>query len=158
MKYYAKCNNVFIRTDVELIDEDGTLFFTFEHSKRPIFFGLNIIDEINHKLYKINYNPLKFKKRFQLKDSEKESVMAISVGLKYLHKIEYKDKTFCCKGSIWKISYRLYDIDNVVATLKVVKINKQRYYEIDLDNQKNIMIAMAMLVVAQSIRERLFVI
>ena len=158
MKYFAKCNNVFNRNDVELINEEGSLIFTFEHSKHPIIFGLNIIDEINQISYRINYNPLKFKKRFQLLDTKKSPVMDISVGLKYLHKIEYKDKIYCCKGSIWKISYRLYDVDDVVASLSVVKINKQRYYKIDLNDQKNIMIAMAMLVVAQSIRERLFVI
>ncbi|MCK4552565.1 MAG: hypothetical protein KAU02_06580 [Tenericutes bacterium] len=158
MIYYAKCNNVFNRNDVEFIGEDEIKYFTIKHSKLPISLGLNIIDEINNKTYKVNYNPLKFKKRFQLLDSNKEPVMAISVGLKYLHKLEYKKKTYSCKGTLWKISYKLYDIDNVVATLKVVKIDKQRYFEIFIKDDKNIMIALAMLVVAQSIRERLFIV
>ena len=84
--------------------------------------------------------------------------MAITVGLKYLHKIEYNNKVYCCKGSIWKISYKLYDVDTVVASVNVVKINKERYYKIELMDNKNILIALAALVVAQSIRERLFVI
>ena len=158
MKYFAKCNNVFSKSEVEMVGEDEVLYFTVEHAKLPIISGLKIIDEVNNKTYKVNYNPLRFKKRFQLLDSSKKPVMAISVGLKYLHKIEYNNKVFCCKGSIWKISYKLYDIDTVVASIKVVKINKERYFEIDLQDNKNIMIALAMLIVAQSIRERLFII
>ncbi len=158
MNYYAKCNNVFNRSNVELIGEDELLYFTIEHSKLPVISGLKIIDEINNTTYKINYNPLRFKKRFKLLDSNKEQVMAISVGLKYLHKIEYRNKVFCCKGSVWKISYTLYDLDTVVASIKVIKINKERYFKIELRDNKNIMIALAMLVVAQSIRERLFII
>ena len=158
MKYYAKCNNVFNRNNVELVGEDEVVYFTINHSKLPIIFGLNIIDEINNVTYKINYNPLKFKKRFQLFDNNKQPVMALSVGIKYLYKVEYNNKILSCKGSIWKINYILYDIDNVVATLKVVKINKQRYFEIDLKANQHIMIALGMLVVAQSIRERLFMI
>ena len=158
MKYIAKCNGVFNRNDVQLVGEDEIVYFTIKHSKLPIIFGLNIIDVVNDTTYRINYNPLKFKKRFQLIDANKMPVMAISVGLKYLHKIEYNNKKFCCKGSIWKISYSLYDIDNVVASLKVIKRNGDRYFEIDLKDNKNIMIALAMLVVAQSIRERLFMV
>ena len=158
MKYYSKCNGVFNRNNVKMIGEDEILYFTIEHAKLPIISGLKIIDEINNTTYKINYNPLKFKKRFQLLDSSKKEVMGISVGLKYLHKIEYNNKIFCCKGNIWKISYRLYDLDEVVATLKVVKINKERYFEIELKDNKNIMIALALLVTTQSIRERIFMI
>ncbi len=158
MKYFAKCNNVFSKSDVKLVGEDEVLYFTIKHAKLPIISGLKIIDEIGDKTYKVNYNPLRFKKRFKLLDANKDPVMAISVGLKYLHRIEYNNKIFACKGSIWKISYRLYDIDTVVASIKVIKINKERFFEIELQDNKNIMIALAMLIVAQSIRERLFII
>ena len=158
MKYYVKCNNVFNRSVVELTGEDDIVYYTIKHAKLPKIYGMSIIDEINNKTYKVDYNPLKFKKRFQLLDSNKKQVMGISVGLKYLHRIEYNNKIFCCKGSLWKVSYRLYDVDNVVASLNVVKKNKQRFYKIELADNKNILIAIVMLVVAQSIRERLFVI
>ncbi|MCK5388485.1 MAG: hypothetical protein KAJ22_04300 [Candidatus Izimaplasma sp.] len=158
MKYYVKCNNVFNRNKVEMIGEDEIPYFSIKHTKLPKIYGMNITDLINGLKYKVSYNPLRFKKRFQLLDSNKQQVMAISVGLKYLHKIEYNNKVFSCKGSLWKIRYKLYDIDTVVATLKVVKINKERYYLIDLADNKNILIALAMLVIAQSIRERLFII
>lgn len=158
MKYYAKCNGVFNKSSVQMVDENGEVYYTIEHAKLPIILGLVIKDEINQRIYRVNYNPLKFKKRFQLLSEDKKQVMALSVGLKYLHKLEYNNKIFCCKGSIWKINYKLYDIDNVVATLSVVKINKERYFEINLAENKNILLALAMLVVAQSIRERLFVI
>ncbi len=158
MKYYAKCNGVFNKNSVQMIDKNDEVYYTIEHAKLPIILGLVIKDEINQRTYRVNYNPLKFKKRFQLVNEEKKPVMALSVGLKYLHRLEYNNKIFCCKGSIWKINYKLYDIDNVVATLKVVKIDKERYFEIYLADNKNILLALAMLVVAQSIRERLFVI
>jgi len=158
MKYFAKCNSVFNRTSVELVGEDELTYFTIKHAKLPKIYGLTFTDVINNKTYKVNYNPLKFKKRFQLLDEAKKQIMAISVGIKYLHRIEYNNKVFSCKGSIWKIRYKLYDRDNVVASIKVVKIEGERYYQIDLADNKNIMIAIGTLVVAQSIRERLFVI
>ena len=158
MKYFVRCNNVFNRSDVEMVGEDEIPYFNIAHTKLPKIYGMNITDLVNESTYKVSYNPLRFKKRFQLLDANKQQVMAISVGLKYLHKIEYNNKVFSCKGSLWKIRYKLYDVDTVVATLKVVKINKERYYLIDLADNKNILIALAMLVIAQSIRERLFVI
>lgn len=158
MIYYTKCNSVFNRSDVDVIGEDDVIYFNIKHAKLPKIYGLNIYDVINDKKFIINYNPLRFKKRFKLLDDTKKQVMAITVGLKYLHKIEYNNKVYCCKGSIWKISYKLYDVDTVVASVKVVKINKERYYKIELMDNKNILIALATLVVAQSIRERLFVI
>ena len=158
MKYYSKCNSVFNSSKVLIVGEDETHYFTITHAKLPIIQGLKIFDEVNNLSYKINYNPLKFKKRFQMLDSNNVEVMGISVGLKYLHKIEYKNKVYSCKGNIWKIKYVLYDVDEVIATIKVVKINKERYFEIELKDNKNIMIALAMLVITQSIRERLFII
>ena len=137
MRYYVKCNSVFNRNSVEMISEEDIVHFTINHAKLPKLYGLSIIDEINNTTYKVNYNPLKFKKRFQLLDANKQQVMAISVGLKYLHKIECKGKVYSCKGTLWKISYKLYDIDNVVASLKVVKRNKKRYYQIELADNKN---------------------
>jgi len=158
MNYFIKCNSVFIRSSVEFVGEDEVSYFKISHAKLPKIYGMKIVDLIGGKKYKVNYNPLRFKNRFKLLDSNKQEVVAISVGLKFLHKIEYNNKVFSCKGSLWKIRYKLYDVDNVVATLKVIKINKERYYKIELADNKNIMIALAMLVVAQSIRERLFVI
>ncbi len=158
MKYYVKCNSVFNRNEIEFRDENNQLYFTIRHAKLPKIYGLDITNEIENKKYKVNYNPLRFKKRFQLLNDENKQIMAIIVGLKYLHKIEYNNKIFSCKGSVWKIGYKLYDYDTVVAALNVVKIDKERYYKIELADNKNILIGLAMLVVAQSIRERLFVI
>ena len=158
MIYYSKCNSVFNRNDVLIKDEEETLYFTIKHSKLPIISGLKIIDEINNTTYKINYNPLKFKKRFQMLDASNKEIMGINVGLKYLHNIEYNNKVYSCKGNIWKIKYVLYDVDEVIASIKVVKIDKERYFKIELKDNKNIMIALALLVITQSIRERLFII
>ena len=109
MKYFTKCNSVFNRNAVEVIGEDEVHYFTIEHAKLPKIYGLTIKDVINDVVYKVNYNPLKFKKRFQLVDTNKQPIMAISVGLKYLHKIEYNNKIYSCKGNLWKIRYKLYD-------------------------------------------------
>jgi len=158
MIYYVKCNSVFNRKKIEFKGEDDIVYFTIKHVKLPKIYGLNIIDEIENKKYTVNYSPLRFKKRFQLLNTDKEQVMNINVGLKFLHKIEYNNKVYSCKGALWKIRYKLYDIDSVVATLKVIKIDSERYYKIELTDNKNILIALAMLVIAQSIRERLFII
>jgi len=158
MVYFARCNGVFNKNSVELVDEKGQLFFTLKHAKLPIISGLNIKDEVNSSTFKVNYNPLRFKKRFQLLDSVGSEVLGISVGLKYLHKILYKDKIYACKGSIWKVRYNLYDQDNVVASIQVVKIDKEKFFKIELADNTDIMLALAMLIIAQSIRERIFII
>ena len=158
MKYYAKCNNVLNYDSVKMIDEEDVAHFTINHSKIPEIYGLDIVDEINNTTYEVNYNPLRFEQKFHLLDANKQQVITIKVGSKYLHRVEYGDKTLSCKGTLSKVSYKLYDIDNVIASLNVIKINKNKYYKIELADNKNIMIALTILVVAQSIRERLFAI
>ena len=158
MIYFARCNSVFNKKTVELVDEEGQLYFTLKHAKLPIISGLNITDEVNASKYKVNYNPLRFKKRFQLLDSAKNEVLGISVGLKYLHKILYKEKIYACKGSIWKVRYNLYDKDSVVASIHVVKINKEKFFKIELKDNVDIMLALGIFIIAQSIRERIFII
>ena len=158
MIYFARCNSVFNKNSIELVDEDGQIYFTLKHAKLPVISGLNITDEMNSSKFKVNYNPLKFKKRFQLLDSAKNEVLGISVGLKYLHKILYKNKIYACKGSIWKVRYNLYDRDNVVAAIHVVKMDKEKFFKIELADNVDIMLALAMFIIAQSIRERIFII
>ena len=62
MKYYVKCNSVFNRNEIEFKGEDDLLYFTIRHAKLPKIYGLDITDEMENKKYKVNYNPLRFKK------------------------------------------------------------------------------------------------
>jgi len=158
MKFHAKCNSIFNKSDFELIGEDQTLYYTIKHTKSTANNCLHIICETKNDEYFVNYSPFKFKNRYQIFNKENKAIISISVGLKQLHKIEYNNKKYFCKGNLRKISYTLYDIDKVLSNIKVVKINKQRFFEIELEDNRNIILALSMLIVAQTIRERLFII
>jgi len=158
MKLYAKCNSVFNRSDFEVVGEDQSLYYTIKHSKTLLNASLHIICETCKDVYDVNYNPFKFKNRFQIFNQENKAIVSISVGLKQLHKIEYKNKKYVCKGNLWNLNYTLYDVDKVLSYINVIKINSQRFFEINLENNKNIILALSMLIIAQSIRERLFII
>ncbi len=156
MKYYAKCNNVFNKNDVFIYDIEGNKKFKIKHRSLKTITGLKIYDEDNKFLYNVNYNPLKFKNHFILKNKEKEPIIKISLGLKQLHKIEYKKKKYMCKASFLKINYRLYDLDKEIALVNVKKNDKQRQYEIILKDNVDEIFAMCLFIVAQTMRDRVW--
>lgn len=156
MKYYAKCNNVFNTSDVIVYNEQGEQRYKVRHRILKRITGLKVYDSDNKILFNVNYNPLKFKNHFILRNKEKEPVIKISLGLKQLHKIEYNKKKYMCKGSFLKINYRLYDVDKEIAQVKVTKINKQRHYELILKDNVDEIFAMCLFIVAQTMRDRVW--
>ena len=156
MKYYAKCNNVFNTSDVIIYDEHEVQRYKIRHRILKTITGLKIYDEYNKILFNVNYNPLKFKNHFILKNKEKEPIIKISLGLKQLHKIEYNEKKFMCKASFLKINYRLYDVDKEIGQVKVKKYDKQRRYEIILKDGVDEIFAMCLFIVAQTMRDRVW--
>lgn len=156
MKYFAKCNNVFNNNDVVIYDEEGIQRYKIKHRILKTITGLKIYDKDNKFLYNVNYKPLKFKNHFVLRNKEKEPIIKISLGLKQLHKIEYKKQKYVCKGSFLKINYRLYKVDKELAQIKVKKEDKQRNYEIILKDNVDEIIAMVLYIVAQTMRDRVW--
>ena len=158
MKFYAKCNRISNKSDFDVVGEDQVLYYTIKHLNTPFNSGMKIICETSKDEYLVNYNPFKFKNRYQIFNQENVPIISINVGLKQLHKIEYENKKYICKGNLRNISYKLYDVDKVLSFIKVIKKEKQCYFEIVLDDNRNIILALSMLIVAQSIRERIFMI
>jgi len=156
MKYYAKCNNVFNISDVIIYDELQVQKFKIKHRILKTITGLKIYDKDNKFLYNVNYNPLKFKNHFILRNKEKEPIIKISLGLKQLHKIEYKKKKYMCKASFLKINYRLYEWDKEIALINVKKNDEQRQYEIILKDGIDEILAMCLYIVAQTMRDRVW--
>ena len=156
MKYYAKCNNVFNISDVIIYDESQAQKFKIKHRILKTITGLKIYDSDNKFLYNVNYNPLKFKNQFVLRNKEKEAIVKMSLGLKQLHKLEYKNKKYMCKASFLKINYRLYEGDKEIAQIKVKKAGKQRQYEILLKDNVDEIFAMCLFIVAQTMRDRVW--
>ena len=156
MKYFAKCNNVFNKNDVIIYDEEHVQKFKIKHRILKTITGLKVYDKDNKFLYNVNYKPIKFKNHFILRNKEKEPIIKISLGLKQLHKIEYKKKKYVCKGSFLKINYRLYEGDKELAQITVKKDVKQRQYEIVLKNKVNETLAMILYIVAQTMRDRVW--
>lgn len=156
MKYTAKCNNVFNTNDVVIYDDLGTQKFKIKHRILKTITGLKIYDKDNKFLYNVNYNPLKFKNHFILRNSDKEAIIKISLGIKQLHKIEYKNKKYMCKASFLKINYRLYDVDKEIASIIVKKSYKQRKYEIILKENVDEIYALCLFIVAQTMRDRVW--
>jgi uncharacterized protein YxjI len=156
MKYFAKCNNVFNNKDVIIYDEENVRRYRIKHRILKTITGLKIYDKDNKFLYNVNYKPLKLKNHFILRNKEKKAIIKISLGLKQLHKIEYKRKKYVCKGSFLKINYRLYENDKELAQIYVKKENKQRHYEIILKPKVDEALAMVLYIVAQTMRDRVW--
>lgn len=156
MKYYAKCNNIFNKSDLVIKDEQDFQRYRVKHRILKTITGLKIYNKDNKFLYNVNYNPLKFKNHFILKNAEKEAIIKISLGLKQLHKIEYKNKKYVCKASFLKINYRLYEGDKELGSILVKKDKKQRQYEVLLKDNVDEIFAMCLLIVAQTMRDRVW--
>jgi|LGOV01.1.fsa_nt_gb uncharacterized protein YxjI len=156
MKYYAKCNNVFNISDVIIYDENDIQRYKIKHRILKTISGLKIYDQDNKFLYNVNYNPLKLKNHFILRNKEKDPIIKISLGLKQLHKLEYKKKKYMVKASFLKINYRLYDLDKEIALIRVKKHNNQRRYEIVLKEKVDEIFAMCLLIIAQTMRDRVW--
>lgn len=156
MKYFAKCNNVFNKSDVIIFDENNVQRYKIKHRILKTITGLKIYDKDNKFLYNVNYKPLKFKNHFILRNNEKEAIIKISLGLKQLHEIEYKKHKYVCKGSFLKINYRLYQGDKELGQVNVKKDNNQRRYEIILKDKADETLAMILYIVAQTMRDRVW--
>jgi hypothetical protein len=61
-----------------------------------------------------------------------------------------------CKGSFLKMNYRLYDQDDEIVTVKAIKKDGTRFFEITLDESLDPIFALMMLIVAQTIKDQVW--
>lgn len=156
MKLYANCNRVFNQNEIILRSETGKIYFSIKHIFLKKITGLKIYNEKQKEVYRINYNPLKFKNRYIITNTHNHPVIQISVGKKLIHSLEYNHHHYICKGSFLKMKYRLYDKDDELVTISVIKKGKEKYFEIIQDDNGDIMLALSMLIVAQTIKDRVW--
>ena len=153
MVFYVKCQSIFKDEDVKLRDEEGNIHYTFKRTRKSNFNGIKMYDATKHLKYQVRMNKLQLKKRYQLLNKEKESMLDITTGLKRLHYFDLDDKHMFVKGTFARIAYQVYDDRKVVAWLKVVKIGKERMFRIELLSGYDERIALGLYVIAQAVRE-----
>ena len=153
MIYYVKCQSIFNDSEAHFKDEAGLIYYTFKRTKKSNFNGIKIYDETKHLRFQVKFNKLKFKRRYQILDKSKQSVLDINTGLKLLHNFDFHDKHFFVKGSFARIGYQVYDDRHVVAWLKVVKVGKERMFQIEVLKGYDIKLALGLYVIAQAVRE-----
>jgi len=153
MVFYVKCQSIFEDSDVKLKDESGLTHYTFKRTRKSNFNGIKIYDAKRHLKYQVKFNKLQLKKRYQLLNKEKVSMMDINTGLKRLHNFDLMNQHLFVKGAFARIAYQVYDDRKVVAWLKVVKVGKERMFRIELLHGQDELIALGLYVIAQAVRE-----
>lgn len=153
MVYYVKCHSIFDDSDVQLKDELGEILYTFKRTRKSNFNGIKIYDETKHLRYEVKFNKLKLKHRYQLLNKEKQTVLDINTGIKRLHNFDLIDQHFFVKGSFARIGYQVYDDRQVIAWLKVVKVDNKRMFRIELLKGYDMKIAIGLYIIAQAVRE-----
>lgn len=153
MKLYANCNRMFNRDEIHLKNAADEILFSVKHVFLKKKTGLKVYNEKHHEAYKINYEPLRTQNNYTITDTHNHPIVRIHVGKKLIHSIEYDKKDYICKGSFLKMKYRLYDGDNEIALIRVIKKDKLKYFEITYDEKRNIIFALMMLIIAQTIKD-----
>lgn len=103
------------------------------------------------KVYKVKTNPLKFKPKHIIFDEGNNQLAKVSVGVKIIHSIIDSDKYYFVKSAFWKIKYQVYDNRKVIGSLEVVRINKKRFYKIDMHQQDDLT-TLSLFLLAQAVR------
>lgn len=153
MKLYANCNRIFNHDEIALKNDKDETLFSVKHVFLKKKTGLKVYNEKHHEVYRINYEPLRYKNNYTITDSHNHPLVRIHVGRKLIHTIEYDKKDYICKGSFLKMKYRLYDQDDEIAVIRVIKIDKKKYFEIIYDEKQNIVFAVIMLIMAQTVKD-----
>lgn len=151
MRYYVKCNNINNNKEIQLLDENGNLVFYIHKQVKVLKKSCDIKNANNERIFHVNFYPLKVKNRYLLKDQSDKVVINIDMGGHLLHHIELKNHVFVCKSNLFRINYWLYDTDAVVGRLNVVKKQKERYFEIEVEEDE-ILQVLALYIVAQAQR------
>lgn len=156
MKYFANCNRVLHKEEIYLKDEFDKVHYNMKYVSLKKLSGLKICNNSKKEKYRLNYNPLKIVNRYVITDTHRHPIINISIGKKLIHIIEYNDEKYTCKGSFLNINYRLYRRDDEIASIRVIKKDKIRYFEIILEDSLDTVFALCLLVLAQTIKDRVW--
>ena len=155
MKYYVKCNNIFNNQDVTITNDqqEEVAVVSFARTLSSHMIQLQLLPNNEH--YSLEVNKLKLKNRYQLLDEQNNTIMSISIGLKLIHAITINQKRHICKASFFRIAYTLYDGYSELGSIKLIKLGKERVFEIEL-KVPNLLHMLALYTIAQTIRERVY--
>lgn len=133
---------------------EGELFYRIKKKKISNVSNIKIFDNLDNEVYNTLYRPFKFKGRYNILDQTKEKIAVINTSIRYIYELLYKDIHYIIKGSVWKNQFSLYQYDDVIGSIKVKKILRKRYFEIELKDKEDKLLAIVLLLIAQAIRER----
>jgi len=153
VKYFVECNNIFNKKDIYITSSLGEKIYTLKKNKLSNINNVSVYDSFNKLVYRMKVNPLKLKRRYVLTNRDNDVVFFINKSLIYIHDLFLNEKRYIIKGSMFKMKFLLYDYDSVVSTLRVKRIDKKRYFEISIKDDLNDVFVLAMLFIAQAIRE-----
>lgn len=152
MKYYAKCNNINNKDEIHLQDSDGNILYIIKKESLKKSRAIDIMNVDYLPIFHVNISPLKIKGRYQVFDNLKTLKININLGFHLLHKVEIGTKRLVCKANLFKIKYWLYEGDTVIGRLAVVKKQDERYFEISLEKNDDMINVIALYVIAQAQR------
>ena len=152
MKYYAKCNRVNNQDEIHLQDSDGETLYIIKKESLKKSKAIDIMNADYLPAFHVHISPLKIKGRYQVFNNLNALKINISLGFHLLHRVEIGDKRLVCKANLFKIKYWLYDGDAVIGRLAVVKKQDERYFEIKLERNDDIINVIALYVIAQAQR------
>lgn len=154
MEYLVECNPVFSKKDIYLVSSDGEIFYTIKKKKFSNVSNIEIFDNYDNLFLKSTYHPFRFKGRYNFINLSGEKVVIINTSLRYIYEMFYDNKLYILKAAVWKNRFTLYDYDEVIGRSEIIKINKKRYFKIELRETCSRVLALSMLLIAQSIREK----
>ena len=153
MKYFVECNNIFNKKDIYITSSLGEKVFKLKKNRLSNINNVSVYDNSNKLVYRMKVNPLKLKSRYVLTNREKDVVFYINKSLIYIHDLFLDEKRYIIKGSMFKMKFLLYDYDTVISTVRVKRIDSKRYFEINVKDELPDVFVLAMLFIAQAIRE-----
>lgn len=152
MKYYAKCNNINNKDEIQLQDSEGNVLYIIKKESLKKSRAIDIYNPDYLPAFHVNISPLKIIGRYQVFDNLNTLRININLGFRLLHKIDIGTKRLVCKANLFKIKYWLYEDDAVIGRLSVVKKHDERYFEITLERNDDMINVIALYVIAQAQR------
>lgn len=100
--------------------------------------------------FQVVSNPLKLKNRFVIMKNDQVEAR-IHIGKKIIHSIIEHGEYCFVKSALFQYKYKVYLNRDVIGTLDLVKIEKERFYKIESKNDDFVMV-IALFLLARAVR------
>lgn len=150
MKYLIKVPKINKNSKLQIMTEENEEVGVISIKNKKI----TITKTQTNETFKVVSNPLKFKNRFIIEKNDKIEAR-IHVGKKIIHSIIEHGEYCFVKSSLFQYKYKVYINREVVANLDLVKIGKERFYEINSKNDDFLMI-ISLFLLARAVRFKAF--